>query len=61
MSALCVISMIAQARDRAFISVPEPSTIIAGVALLVPFGISTVRVMLKNRRNKSDGVPAMKP
>jgi hypothetical protein len=46
--ALCVIPMMAQ--DNPVTSVPEPSTIFAGAALLVPFGISAVRAMRKNRR-----------
>jgi hypothetical protein len=31
-------------------TVPEPSTIFAGAALLVPIGISAMRAMRKNRR-----------
>lgn len=30
-------------------SVPEPSTIVAGALLLLPFGVSTVRILRKNR------------
>jgi len=30
-------------------SVPEPSTIVAGALLLLPFGISTVRILRKNK------------
>jgi hypothetical protein len=48
-AALCVIPMMAQATPTVE-SVPEPSTIFAGAALLVPFGISAVRAMRKNRR-----------
>ncbi len=29
--------------------VPEPSTIIAGALLLLPFGVSTVRILRKNK------------
>jgi len=29
--------------------VPEPSTVIAGMLLLLPFGASTLRVLRKNR------------
>ena len=47
-STLCVLPMMAQAREIA--PVPEPSTIFAGAALLVPIGISAVRAMRKNRR-----------
>jgi len=47
-STMCVVPMIAQATPVS--SVPEPSTIFAGAALLVPIGISAVRAMLKNRR-----------
>lgn len=47
MTALCVIPMMAQA---AVTSVPEPSTIFAGAALLVPFGIGAVRAIIKNRQ-----------
>ena len=45
---LCVLPMMAQATPVG--SVPEPSTIFAGAALLVPVGISAVRAMRKNRR-----------
>ncbi|HZI33513.1 MAG TPA: hypothetical protein VFF11_14325 [Candidatus Binatia bacterium] len=31
-------------------SVPEPSTIVAGALLLLPFGVSTVRILRKNRQ-----------
>ena len=48
-SALCVMPMMAQAYQQTA-PVPEPSTIFAGAALLVPFGISAVRAMRKNRR-----------
>jgi len=30
-------------------SVPEPSTIVAGALLLLPFGVSTVRILRKNK------------
>jgi len=30
-------------------AVPEPSTIVAGALLLLPFGISTVRILRKNK------------
>jgi hypothetical protein len=30
-------------------AVPEPTTIIAGALLLLPFGASTVRILRKNR------------
>ncbi len=30
-------------------SVPEPSTIVAGALLLLPFGVSTLRILRKNR------------
>ena len=32
-------------------TVPEPSTMIAGALILVPFGISTLRMLRKNRAN----------
>jgi len=32
-----------------WVAVPEPTTVIAGVLLLLPFGASTVRVLRKNR------------
>jgi hypothetical protein len=32
-------------------SVPEPSTIVAGALLLLPFGISTVRILRKNKQS----------
>ncbi len=31
-------------------AVPEPSTIVAGVLLLLPFGISTARILRKNKQ-----------
>ncbi len=31
-------------------SVPEPSTIVAGALLLLPFGISTVRILRKSKQ-----------
>ena len=49
MLALCVLPMVAEAVPQ-FAPVPEPSTIFAGAALLVPFGISAARAMWKNRR-----------
>jgi len=48
MLALCVAPMVAQATPVS--SVPEPSTIFAGAALLVPFGIGAARSLWKNRR-----------
>jgi hypothetical protein len=30
-------------------SVPEPATVVAGMLLLLPFGISTARILLKNK------------
>jgi hypothetical protein len=47
---LCVVPMMAQAHADDVTAVPEPSTIFAGAALLVPVGISAVRAMRKNRR-----------
>jgi hypothetical protein len=32
-------------------AVPEPSTIVAGALLLLPFGISTVRILRKNKQS----------
>jgi len=32
-------------------SVPEPSTIVAGALLLLPFGISTVRILRKGNQS----------
>ena len=29
--------------------VPEPSTVVAGVLLLLPFGVSTVRILRKDK------------
>ena len=29
--------------------VPEPSTVVAGALLLLPFGVSTVRILRKSR------------
>ena len=48
MLALCVVPMMAQAVPTS--SVPEPSTVFAGAALLVPFGIGAARSLWKNRR-----------
>lgn len=31
-------------------SVPEPSTVVAGALLLLPFGVSTVRILRKNKQ-----------
>ena len=31
------------------VAVPEPTTVIAGALLLVPFGLSTLRILRKNR------------
>lgn len=33
--------------------VPEPATVIAGIALLVPFGISTFRILRKQRSSSA--------
>jgi flagellar basal body rod protein FlgC len=33
-----------------FIAVPEPSTVIAGAMLLLPFGASTLRILRRNRK-----------
>ncbi len=38
-----------QAQDQLVVVVPEPSTMIAGVLLLLPFGVSTLRTLRKNR------------
>jgi hypothetical protein len=35
-----------------FIAVPEPSTIIAGALMLLPFGASTIRILRRNREAK---------
>jgi hypothetical protein len=32
-----------------FTAVPEPSTVVAGALLLLPFGVSTVRILRKNK------------
>jgi hypothetical protein len=32
-------------------SVPEPSTVFAGALMLLPLGVSAVRIMRKNRRS----------
>ena len=37
------------AQDQLYIAVPEPTTIIAGALLLLPFGASTLRVLRRNR------------
>jgi hypothetical protein len=34
---------------QSFHQVPEPTTVIAGALLLLPFGVSTLRIMRKNR------------
>jgi hypothetical protein len=35
--------------QQSFHQVPEPTTIIAGVLLLLPFGASTVRILRKRQ------------
>jgi hypothetical protein len=35
--------------SSALVPVPEPSTVIAGLSLLLPFGASTLRILRKNR------------
>jgi hypothetical protein len=35
--------------DVRLVAVPEPNTIIAGALLLLPFGMSTVRFLRKQR------------
>jgi hypothetical protein len=35
-------------------SVPEPSTVIAGALLLLPFGVSTVRILRRHKAGKAD-------
>ena len=44
----CAFPMLANATPVA--AVPEPSTIVAGGILLVPFAISAVRILRKNRK-----------
>jgi len=44
----CVFPMLANASTVA--AVPEPSTIVAGGILLVPFALSAVRILRKNRK-----------
>jgi hypothetical protein len=46
--ALVTISQVTQSFHQ--IAVPEPTTIIAGALLLLPFGASTLRILRKNRR-----------
>jgi len=43
-----VLSTPGQAQDQLVI-VPEPTTMIAGALLLLPFGVSTVRILRRNR------------
>lgn len=52
MAALCVLPMAALASPvfTGPTSVPEPSTILAGAACLVPLGLGIVRAIRKNRR-----------
>jgi hypothetical protein len=38
-----------QAQDQLVIVVPEPTTVVAGALLLLPFGASTLRILRKNR------------
>jgi len=33
-----------------FVPVPEPSTLVAGALLLLPFGASTLRILRKSRK-----------
>ena len=35
--------------DISLVAVPEPTTIIAGALLLLPFGASTLRILRRNR------------
>jgi hypothetical protein len=44
-----VLSQPGQAQDQLVMAVPEPTTMIAGLVLLLPFGASTLRILRKNR------------
>jgi hypothetical protein len=35
--------------DVSLVAVPEPTTLMAGALLLLPFGVSTIRILRKNR------------
>ena len=51
MAAGCMLPMMAQAGVGGLGSpVPEPSTIVAGAACLIPIGVGLVRAMRKNRK-----------
>jgi hypothetical protein len=42
-----------QVQDQLVIVVPEPTTVLAGALLLLPFGVSTLRILRRNRAIKS--------
>jgi hypothetical protein len=44
---LTTISVVSQSFHQTV--VPEPSTVVAGALLLLPFGVSTLRILRKNK------------